>query len=399
MKQCNYTVKYVNGAKVFVSNKSGKVLTGAAVEACKRAELKKDIAETEARIAKLREETEEQYAINNAVENALILTWYEENSDIIAAEQEATRNMCNRHRDTRRAVLVGEGSPVTHGCNKTTAQLRAIVKKLKARRRSIRLNNQRNSVSRTQATSAVNIVCRRILGGKAMREGKKVTITFMRKIITVKDFWTSLPPRANGKIGGVRCNDGKCRAWVMVRFHHCRAWILASVSNAWEQITAKHHNTPGPKGGEPKPQYTPDITNGVAITGWAFNLPMITRLIYALSNTETREFVCNYLRPCSAQFLRLALNAMGWQYNPARGQKQGTVEAFLEKRYTEAGIHIPEEVKATNAVNVAIAMQAVNRCMIYAMKHNTHKVVAGREIRSELARLCLLILHTFQTGK
>lgn len=399
MKQCNYTVKYINGARVFVSNKSGKVLTGAAEAACKRAEMMKDVTEMEAHIAELREECEERYAIDNAVENALILTWYEENSDLITAEQEEARNMCNRHRDARRAIPVGNPSPVTHGCNKTTAQFRAIVKKLIARRRSIRLNRARNSVSRTQTTSAVNIVCRRILGGKAMREGRKVTITFTRRILTLKACWTNLPPRANGKIGGVRCNDGKCRAWVMVKFNHCTIWILASVPSAWEQVTAKHHNTPGPKGGEAKPKSTPDTKNGVAITGWAFNLPMITRLLYALSNTETREIICNYLRPCSAQFLRLALNSMGWKYNPTRGQKQGTVEDFLQKRYTEAGILIPEEVQATNAGSVAFAMQAVNRCMIYAMKHSTSKVIAGKEIRSELARLCLLILHSFQAGK
>jgi len=74
MKQCKYEVYFINGEKVFKSVRTGRKLTGAAKVACERAE-----AEKAAR---------EQRAIDEAVENAFILTWYEENAVEIDAEQE-----------------------------------------------------------------------------------------------------------------------------------------------------------------------------------------------------------------------------------------------------------------------------------------------------------------------
>lgn len=406
MKQCNYTVQVINGVKVFVSNKSGKVLTGAAKASCERAEAKRQAkVQSATDIERRHNEAEEtlkyvRFVLTSIRDNSKtseeeelnhLCEWYEENADIITAEQEAMRNTCNNYRDAKRAVLVGKPTQAKCG-GKTNSQVREIVKKLIARRRSIRLNRERNTVSRTNKISAVNIVCRRILGGKAMREGRKVRIVFMRKIITLKDYWTSLPPRANGKVGGVRCNDGKCRAWVMVKFNHCTIWVLASVSNAWEQITAKHHNTPGPKGGEPKPDYTKLLT----ITGWAFNLPTINRLMYALGNEEICNILCNHASGVIALFINRAIKTMGWNYNAARGTTKGAVEAFLEKRYNEPGIVIPENVPTPDMTQVLITINAVIRCMTYALQNTEQHVVANKNIRSALARLCYRLLKKIQ---
>ncbi len=74
MKQ-NYIVSIINGEKVFTSARTGKRLTGAAKIACERTE------ERKAELAR------EQAYLNEIVENALILSWYEENEIEIIAEQ------------------------------------------------------------------------------------------------------------------------------------------------------------------------------------------------------------------------------------------------------------------------------------------------------------------------
>lgn len=416
MKQCNYIVSYVNGAKVFTSKKSGKVLTGAAKLACERAEEEKDAREFEATRARWiaeEEEAREYNALDDAIDNAMTLCWYEENADLIDAEQKATQAKF-ANRITGAGFIVVEQSaviiwPSAFGQGLTRAQAHMWLREIRTKRHAERVaSTKRNHhTAHKQTTSrAINHTASRILGGKAMREGKRVNIVFTRKIITLRSLlWRGLPPKACGKVGCVKDGD-TFRAWILIKTtingKSFAFWFVGRVERGlWPVVKViKKGGDGGPKGSPIAPQTETIPTTGkyIPITGWAFNEKMLRRLEGAFTDEEIRSHLAGIYSIITRNFLNIGLNAMGWKYNPQRHERNA-VAHFLNRRDTEAGeTRTHSEVKY-DICSVTVAIMAVNRCMLHAMKTNPGAVVATRETRPILARLCKIALRILQARK
>lgn len=435
MKQCNYIVSYVNGAKVFTSKKSGKVLTGAAKLACERAEAERA--------------AQEQAYIDNAVENAFIMAWYNENADFIIAEQRATQAECKRIRE---AVVYGEGFvmsntghaiiwPTENGNGFTRGTMHIFLKRVRAMRHAINARREAN-IKRTKAsrdttsgaiasrkltTRAVDYVARRILGAKAIREGKRVKFVFTRKIYTLRSFaWQGLPPRACGKIGVVKTDNG-LYAWAFAGVvNRLPIWLITKVYAGLNfpivlDITTKGGDDNPPQGSQPsndeadeaemntdaeyqafcdkldeiihdKKEETP---KRVAITGWALTPTMIRTIESAYEDEDVKEALTHTYKKFITPFIRHALACLGWKYNAQRGTKRNAVIDFLRKRDDEKFPIFSGE--RYDLISTFSAMMAVSRCMKYAHEHSTQAVVIRKEIRAPLARLCRkLILGIIQ---
>ncbi len=414
MKQCNYIVSYVNGAKVFTSKKSGKVLTGAARLACERAEAERA--------------AQEQAYIDNAVENAFIMAWYNENADFIIAEQRATQAECKRATE---AVVYGEGFvmsntghviiwPTEGGNGFTRGTMQIFLKRIRARRHEINARRHANmkrshNTAHKQTTSrAIDYVARRILGGKAMREGKSVKIVFTRKIYTLRSLaWQGLPPRACGRIGVVK--DGNTfKAWAFAGVvNGLPIWLITKVYAGLNfpvvlDITKKGGDDNPPRGSQPrndeadyeafcdkldeiihdKPKGTP---KQIAISGWALTEKMIRNIETAYEDEDVKEALTQTFRTWTAEFTRYALTCLGWKYNAERGTRNNAVIDFLRKRDDEKfPIFTTTRYDIISTFN---ALQAVTRCMKYAHEQSTQAVVIKKEIRAPLARLCRKLIQ------
>lgn len=79
-----YIINNINGETVYTSARTGRRLTGAAKVACEKAEAER-----------------EQRVINEIVENALILSWYEDNAIEIEAEQAKCAAIAKSYADAR----------------------------------------------------------------------------------------------------------------------------------------------------------------------------------------------------------------------------------------------------------------------------------------------------------
>lgn len=440
MKQCNYKISYTTeGKKVFTSKKSGKVLTGTAKLACERAEAE--------RLA------QEQAYIDDAVKNAFIMAWYEENEDFIIAEQRATQAECKR---VTESVVYGEGFmmsntghaiiwPTENGNGFTRGTMHIFLKRVRAMRHAIDARREANIkrtkasrdttsraiASRKQTTSrAINYVARRILGAKAIREGKRVKFVFTRKIYTLRSFaWQGLPPRACGKIGVVKTDNG-FYAWAFAGMvNRLPIWLPTKVYAGLNfpvvlDITTKGGDDNPPQGSQPRndgndetdetemntdaeyqafcdkldeiihdtPKGTP---KQIAISGWALTPTMIRKIESAYEDEDVKEALTHTYKKFITPFIRHALACLGWKYNAQRGTRHNAVIDFLRKRDDEKfPIFSGERYDLTSTF---IAMMAVSRCMKYAHEHSTQAVVIKKEIRAPLARLCRkLILGIIQ---
>lgn len=406
MKQCNYVVYFINGVRVFKSAKTGRTLTGAAKLACERAE-----AEREAR---------EQEAINEAVENALIMSWYEENADLIEAEQRETRATCrNIHGAT--FVLTSATTvtiwPSAFGQGFTRAQAHTWLAEIRAKRHAERTASMKRShnTAHKQATSrAVDYVARRILGGKAIREGKRIHVVFTRRIVSLRSLaWQGLPPRACGQIGVVK--DGNTfKAWTFVG--GLQSWVITKVYAGLNfpvvlDITKKGGDDDPSKGSQPSNDEgdyeafcdkldeiihdeQKETPKQIAITGWALTEKMIRDLETAYEDEDVKEALTHTYKKLTAQFIRNSLVCMGWSYNADRGTQRNAVIDFLRKRDTEK---FPIFTTAKyDVISTLMAIQAVNRCMIHAKKNSTNAVTVNKEIRPILARLCRKMIQGMQ---
>lgn len=408
MKQCNYVVTVIDGVKVFKSAKTGRTLTGAAKLACERAE-----AENAER---------EQGVINEAVENALILSWYAENATEINAEQERVIAQCrNVHGAT--FVLTSATTvtvwPSAFGQGFTRAQAHTWLAEIRAKRHDERIA-RRASMKRShntahkQATSrAVDYVARRILGGKAMREGKRIHVVFTRRIVTLRSLaWQGLPPRACGQIGVVK--DGNTfKAWAFVGVvNGMPLWVITKVYAGLNfpvvlDITKKGGDD-NPSKGEKKTEYEAfcdkldtiihdekeEKPTCIAITGWALTETMIRDLETAYENEDVKEALTHTYKKLTAQFVRNALACMGWSYNADRGTQRNAVIDFLRKRDTQK---FPIFTTAKyDVISTLIAIQAVSRCMKHAKKNSANAVTVNKEIRPILARLCRKLIQGMQ---
>lgn len=402
MKQ-NYRVTYINGEKVFTSARTGRVLTGSAKKACEMAEQRRAEAE--------------QNAINEIVENALILDWYAENAIEIDAEQQRNIARANNQRIHGEGFVLTNATTVTiwpsaFGQGFTRAQAHIWLAEIRAKRHAERHANMKrsNNTAHKQTTSrAVDYVARRILGGKAIREGKCVKIVFIRKIYTLRSFaWQGLPPRACGKIGVVKTDNG-FYGWAYAGIvNNAPIWILTRVYAGLNfpvvlDITKKGGDDNPPQGSQPRNDEADyeafcdtldaiiheeknEAKKGIAITGWAFTATMLRNIETAYEDEDVKEAMTHTFKMLTAQFVRNSLTCMGWKYNADRGTKKNAVIDFLNSRDTEK---FPIFTHARyNIYSTLTAIQAINRCMLYAMKNSKNAVVADKETRPILARLC-----------
>jgi len=398
-----YRVNFINGETVYTSARTGRTLTGSARKAC--------------------EEAREQEAINEAVENALILDWYKENATEIDAEQERMIARCNNQPTHGKGFTLANTATVTiwpsaFGQGFTRAQAHMWLKEIRAKRyaeRRASMKRTYNTAHKTHSNNAraVSYVARKIFGAKAIREGRSFKIVFTRHIQTMRDFWEGMPPRACGRIGALRCADGKTRAWVQIFYKYGFIWTVMPVSSAWEIPTRGKRP---PKGGKKitAPKKEDSTQNAsyeafcdkidaiihaddnapkkrIAITGWAFTATMLRNIEAAYESDDVKYGVAHTFRIVAAQFVRNSLACMGWKYNADRGMKKDAVIDFLNRRDTEKfPIFTSTRYDLFSTLD---AIQAVNRCMLYAMKETPGAVVATKETRPILARLCRKLIH------
>lgn len=423
MKQCNYIVSYVNGNAVFTSKKSGRVITGTAKLACERAEAEREterarqnaeeFAETCAKWAEMEEEAREYNALDEAIDNALTLCWYEENADLIDAEQKATQAKFS-NRTAGAGFIVVEKSPViiwpsAFGQGLTRAQAHAWLQEIRAKRHAERIANTKRShnSAHKQATSrAVDYVARRILGGKAMREGKRVHVVFTRRVITLRSLsWRGLAPRVYKKVGCVKDGD-TFRAWILIKTiingKSLAFWFIGRIArNLWPVVKViKRGGDDGPKGSPiaRENETIPATGKIIPITGWAFNKAMLRRLEGAFTDEEVRSYLAGTFAIVTKKFVQIGLNAMGWRYNAYRYERNAVMK-FLNRRDTETGQTSTHSEVKYDVCSVSVAMMTICRCMLHAMKTNPGAVVATRETRPLLARLCKIALRILQTAE
>lgn len=407
MKQ-SYTINIINGEEVFISAKTGKRLTGAAKVACEKAEAER-----------------EQKALDEIVDNALILSWYEENAIEIDAEQQRNIARANNQRVHGEGFVLTNTATVTvwpsaFGKGFTRAQAHRWLAEIRAKRHAERHANMKRSNNTAHKTNnhAVEYVARRIFGGKAMREGRRVHVVFTRKIYTLKSLaWKGLPPRACGKIGVVK--DGNTfKAWAFAgMYNNAPLWILTKVYAGLNfpvvlDITKKGGDDNTPKGDDKttddkaayeafcdaldaiihdKKEETP---KRIAITGWALTETMLRNLETAYEDEDVREALTHIFRKLTAQFARNALACLGWKYNADRGMMKGAVIDFLRKRDTEKfPIMTPARYDITSTVT---AIQAINRCMLHAKKNSKTASITDKRTRPTLARLCRKFIQGMQ---
>lgn len=415
MKQCNYKVSYTtDGQKIFTSAKTGRTLTGAAKVACEKAEAERA--------------TQEQTYINNAVENAFILTWYNENADLIAEEQRTTQAECKRATE---AIVHGEGFVMTNtgnviiwptegGNGFTRGEMQIFINRVRARRHAItarrhaNMKRSHNTAHKTTTSHAVDYTARKILGGKAMREGKRVKIVFTRNIITLRSLaWQGLPPRACGQIGVVK--DGNTfKAWAFAGVvNNLPIWLVTRVYAGLnfpvvKDITRKGGDDNPPQGTTPcddEAEYNTfcdkldaiihdkdnEKPKRIAITGWALTETMVRNLETACENEDVKDTLSNAFRTWTAEFARYALACLGWKYNADRGHRQNAAIEFLRKRDDEK---IPIFTTARyDIISTFNALQAVTRCMRHAKENSSQAIVIRKEIRAPLARLCRKLIE------
>lgn len=138
-----------------------------------------------------------------------------------------------------------------------------------------------------------------------------------------------------------------------------------------------------------------EAKKGIAITGWAFTATMLRNIETAYEDEDVKEAMTHTFKMLTAQFVRNSLACMGWKYNAERGAKKDAVIDFLNCRDTEK---LPIFTRARYDIySTLTAIQAVNRCMLYAMKKSENAVVADKETRPILARLCRKLIKGMKT--
>lgn len=138
-----------------------------------------------------------------------------------------------------------------------------------------------------------------------------------------------------------------------------------------------------------------EAKKGIAITGWAFTATMLRNIETAYEDEDVKEAMTHTFKMLTAQFVRNSLACMGWKYKAERGTKKNAVIDFLNCRDTEK---LPIFTRARYDIySTLTAIQAVNRCMLYAMKKSENAVVADKETRPILARLCRKLIEGMRT--
>lgn len=322
MKQCNFVVTERNGVQVFVSRKSGKVLTGAAKRACEEA-LRRQEAQQEA------QQAVQAQAWKIAEEDEAYIAHIEAECDLITGLEMSAEE----HR-----VMF----------NMTPAQ----------RYIALYLSFAQSTAFRKYWFGEFDPIERRAKEEEARRAEEAEYVKHLEDIADLITGQETIRPITYADIVNMSIND-------------------------------KHQE-------------------GIAITGWAFNKPMLDRLMRATwDDALITELTTNHREMhITTSFIAQGLRAMGWKYN--RDRKGGFIKAaqrFLMRRTYDfdAKACVQEGRKILpgqfDPQSVREAMKAVIRCIKWAIARNEHDVIANNKTRPVLAMLCIKLLKAITTKR